>query len=287
MGSEDLIYLLCLLASIAAGKYFRQLKNADTKRLATTSCGLLLVYLVSGWAIIHPIIMVLVNAAIILYSPVFLCHRVSFVFTFGYLLFHRTSHLFGLPQPNEFNNCIVMILALKMIGAATELQDYYTERRRKKDGNDSKSPGSLVLEEHPSLRDMWDYAFCYAGVLTGPYFKLRTYHDFIYSPYPAKVDYFQVAWNRCKYIPLYALVFFALDAYCPVTYALTDEFMTDHSFVYRIFYSNPVFTVFRMRFYVAFILSEMTCIMAGVGAYPSVSKPKSGLGPSDVEALDK
>ena len=50
---------------------------------------------------------------------------------------------------------------------------------------------------------------------------------------------------------------------------------------------TPVFFNFRMRLYTGFILSECSCIMAGLGAYPVKSDPKPGQGPSKLEQLTK
>lgn len=38
-----------------------------------------------------------------------------------------------------------------------------------------------------------------------------------------------------------------------------------------------VFTLFRFRFYSAWLLAEIMCMSAGFGAYPLASKPKPGL----------
>lgn len=35
-----------------------------------------------------------------------------------------------------------------------------------------------------------------------------------------------------------------------------------------------------MRIYIGLVLSEVACIMAGLGAYPEISEPKPGKGPS-------
>ena len=48
---------------------------------------------------------------------------------------------------------------------------------------------------------------------------------------------------------------------------------------------TPVFFNFRMRLYTGFVLSECSCIMAGLGAYPVKSDPKPGQGPSKLEEL--
>ena len=66
-----------------------------------------------------------------------------------------------------------------------------------------------------------------------------------------------------------------------------STFYETTSFAYRVFYMTPVFFNFRMRLYSGFVLSECSCIMAGVGAYPEASDPKSGNGPTKYDALEK
>ena len=48
---------------------------------------------------------------------------------------------------------------------------------------------------------------------------------------------------------------------------------------------TPVFFNFRMRLYSGFVLSECTCISAGLGVYPEASEPKPGMGPTKLEVL--
>ncbi|CAG0896922.1 unnamed protein product [Cyprideis torosa] len=297
MSLEDMIYVVCLLFSIGFGHFYREIRDPQKRRMVATFTGMILVLLVSGWDIIHPIIMILVNAAIVLKCPVKISQRVSFIFTFGYLMLYRVISWFGLPQPSDFNNCMVMMLALKLIGVASENQAYY-EHLKKSQNPPPPSPSDgevplrkeriyLVLEKPPTFWDIWDYSFCYAGVLTGPYFKFRTYHDFIYKSHAYKAKHIPEVLNRIKYFPVFAAVFFIVSSYFPVEYALTEDFMTNQTFLYRIWYSNPVFLVFRMRFYVAFTLSELTLVMVGLGAYPAIAKSESAAGPTDVDALSR
>ena len=49
----------------------------------------------------------------------------------------------------------------------------------------------------------------------------------------------------------------------------------------------PMFMVFRTRLYMAWILAECMCMTIGLGAYPSLSKPKCGMGPTDLKELHK
>lgn len=41
-----------------------------------------------------------------------------------------------------------------------------------------------------------------------------------------------------------------------------------------------------MRIYIGLVLSECVCTMAGFGAYPEITKPRPGQGPSELKALD-
>ena len=68
---------------------------------------------------------------------------------------------------------------------------------------------------------------------------------------------------------------------------LEEDYYETTSIWWRLFYMTPVFFNFRMRLYTGFILSECSCIMAGLGAYPVKSDPKPGQGPSKLEQLTK
>ncbi len=69
-------------------------------------------------------------------------------------------------------------------------------------------------------------------------------------------------------------------------YVTTDEFL-ESPLWYRFFYMFPIFTIFRLRLYFAWIMSEAVCMNAALGAYPASSKPRCGYGPTDLAALDQ
>jgi len=64
-----------------------------------------------------------------------------------------------------------------------------------------------------------------------------------------------------------------------------DSFYEESSIFWRVFYMTPVFFNFRMRLYSGFVLSECTCISAGLGVYPEACEPKPGMGPSKLHVL--
>ena len=64
------------------------------------------------------------------------------------------------------------------------------------------------------------------------------------------------------------------------------EWQESSGFLWKVFYMMPVFFNFRMRIYAGFVLSECACIMAGLGAYPTISDPRPGQGPTKLDVLD-
>lgn len=62
---NDIIYVSLLLLSIAIGPFYRKIEEPRTKQWAATLLGFALVICVSGLSVLHPIIVVLVNAAVI------------------------------------------------------------------------------------------------------------------------------------------------------------------------------------------------------------------------------
>ncbi len=48
-----------------------------------------------------------------------------------------------------------------------------------------------------------------------------------------------------------------------------------------------MFTLFKLRFYFAWIIAEFSCMTSGFGVYPTCSKPQPGAGPTDLAQLKK
>lgn len=62
---NDVIYVLLLLLSVVIGPFYRKIEGPRAKQWIATLLGFALVVCVSGSSTLHPIITVLVNAAII------------------------------------------------------------------------------------------------------------------------------------------------------------------------------------------------------------------------------
>ena len=121
---------------------------------------------------------------------------------------------------------------------------------------------------------------------SGPYYRFRTFQDLYETPY-AKYAYCTADMLiRLSRVPIYVILFLFSGYLFPLDAVKNEDFYETSSFIFRVFYMTPVFFNFRMRLYTGFILSECSCIMAGLGAYPVKSDPKPGQGPSKLEALE-
>lgn len=65
------------------------------------------------------------------------------------------------------------------------------------------------LEPQPSFLDLYLYYYCHVGILTGPYFKYRTFYDWQTSKYSTRVNPLKFILNRGKTLP-FIIVLFAI-----------------------------------------------------------------------------
>lgn len=63
---DDVVYLCLLFASVASGYVVRQVEDKERRKWLSSGLGFLLVFIVSGRHILHPIICTLVNAFVII-----------------------------------------------------------------------------------------------------------------------------------------------------------------------------------------------------------------------------
>ncbi|KAL1498193.1 hypothetical protein ABEB36_009030 [Hypothenemus hampei] len=266
MNLDDIIYLSFLFFSIFFGSYYRRISNPDIKKKIGALVGFLIILTVSRVHFLHIIITILVNAVIILYLNKNVCHIVSFFFSFLYLIFFRTTIYFGIPYPPSHTNLVQMILTLKLVGLAFEVN----------------SDQSLKL----NLSDTIYYSLNYIGVLTGPYFKYQTFQDHLYKPFYRYDNYkVEVFKKLFPLVPIYAIIYLFTDYAWPLAYIESNEFQNE-SFLYRYWYIWPTFLNFRMRIYIGLTLSECVCTMGGLGVYPQFTKNQPGHGPtSNLEKL--
>ncbi|VDP19867.1 unnamed protein product [Echinostoma caproni] len=123
-------------------------------------------------------------------SPRFI-HYVAVLWCFGYLGFFRTCHHFGFAPNPPVANAVQLLITLRLIGVAFEIVDSWSVDQKLSE-NDSKQINSAERERLQLVKEMKNvnvsplglicYAYCYIGLFTGPYFKYRTFQDFVDWP---------------------------------------------------------------------------------------------------------
>lgn len=288
MNSEDKIYIYVLIVSLGIGYVFQNITNTSHKKWLSTVIGFVILILVSKLYVLHFIFLTFFVGCVIRSNRRY-CHIISFIMSFSYLVFFRSVHYLGIPSPSGHANMIQMILTLKLVGLAFEVHDNYEIKKKLKDEDTDVMDVDRYKDfPDPKLLDVFHYSLCYAGVLTGPYYTYRTYLDmFLYNKSEYKLC-FKAAIKTISYVPLYVLLYLLTSWSFPIERLYSEEFYTNTSYFYRLWYMYPTFFIFRMRMYIAFKLSEAVCIMAGIGMYPCATNPKLGSGPStNFEELEK
>ncbi|PNF42393.1 hypothetical protein B7P43_G02550 [Cryptotermes secundus] len=190
------------------------------------------------------------------------------------------TEYFGIPYPPAHTNLIQMMVTLKVVGLAFEVHNTAAAERKKGQDCNAAIAELETTEVHPSFLDIFHYTFCYIGIMTGPYYTYRTYHDWLTYPFMSYAPCKDATIQKMKYVPMFAIFFLIASAVFPLQYAVSEEFYSERSLFYRIWYITPTFFIFRMRLYVGMVLSECVCTMAGLGAYPEFTEPSAGHGPT-------
>ncbi|KAJ8730167.1 hypothetical protein PYW07_017205 [Mythimna separata] len=282
---NDFIYLSLLLFSVGIGPRYRSLGTVEAKKWVGSILGLVLIIIVSGYSALHPIASGVLGIIAIKTATVEYCHTVAFFFMFGYLFIFRLADKFGLPLSSGQTNLIEMIIVLRVVGVAFEINGSWlamgqAKKNENKEQKEVKTKDDDFLEKiDPNFEDLFHYTFNYIGLLTGPYYRYRTFDDYFRLPYSKCVDCLGFTINTMRMVPLYISLYLALSNIWPLEYILTEDHNNRH-FVYRMLYPWALFAQFRQRIYAGMTLAESVCTAAGFGAYPVQGRNRSGHGPT-------
>lgn len=283
---NDIIYLSLLLFSVAVGPYYRRIHAIHVKKWVGSILGLLLIIIVSGYSAVHPILSAILGIIAIKTATVRYCHVVTFFLMFGYLFFFRLADKFGLPLSSGQTNLIEMIIVLRVVGVAFEINGSWLAIGKVK--KEEKIQGQKNVEDrdddfleiiNPNIMDLFHYSFNYVGLLTGPYYRYRTFDDYFNLPFSKHADCFLATINTLKIVPLYISLYLGFSNIWPLEYVFTEDH-NSRNFVYRMLYPWALFAAFRQRIYAGMTLAESVCTSSGLGAYPVQGKNKSGHGPT-------
>ncbi|XP_072102444.1 lysophospholipid acyltransferase 7 [Mobula birostris] len=280
MSLEELKYVAILTGSIPIGFCLKQTGKLG-RQISATLIGFTIVAATCGLHTFHSLLCIFITWAIIRFCTRY-CYQLTLAWMFSYLLLFRMLGYLGLPSPNPFANAVQLLLTLKMVSLAAELNPVYLEALSRGRTPPGRHPLDGVM---PGLREILCYSYCYLGIMTGEKYRYRTYHDWVQNSRLPHVPSWDPLLHRLSLAPLYGLAFLLFSHLFPLDFVRTADFARS-SFAYTLLYTAALFLTFRLRFYVAWTFAEGACIASGLGAYPVSARSRPGNGPTNPSYTD-
>ena len=151
--------------------------------------------------------------------------------------------------------------------------------------NVKASKWSKNLQLEFSFFNTITYAYSFIGLMTGPYYKYRTFQDMLYQ----NGDHINTIWSallNLKLLPVLVVPYLVLKENFPLEYLESEEFLAGHGFLYSTYVVACTAWWFRWRFHIGWLLAESVCIATGLGAYPFEAQSKPGKGPTVFDCPD-
>ncbi|KAI3403463.2 ale1 [Candida oxycetoniae] len=168
-----------------------------------------------------------------------------------------------------------MILVMKLSAFGWSVHDGKQPRTSLNEYNKSRA-----IYKHPNILPYIGYSFFYASLLTGPAFDYVDYDKFMHSTLFDDVPEEKRPGRRVKrriprsgkqaFVKLlqgffWAFLLFQVPKFADLKYVFKNEFVTDHGFVYRIFYMWVLGFSYRLKYYAIWTIAEGACILCGIG----------------------
>ncbi|XP_063157292.1 lysophospholipid acyltransferase 7-like [Candoia aspera] len=283
ISSDGIVYTAFLFVPIPLGFFFKK-KGLKVKKYGAAAAGLALMLAACGIHTVHSLVTILGTWIIIKISPRY-SHHLTLGWTFSYLLFFHKFTSFKFPQTTHLTKSVQLLFTLKMVSLANEVQELI-QAKKQEVTTFTKSPMIGAIPQMPGLVEMLCYSYCYVGLMTGLFYRYRTYHDWLNQPDPSVIPTWKPLLFRLIMIPVFATSFLVISHIFPPDYVQSNAFY-ERGLGFRLFYMMPVSFVFRMRNYVTWYGAESACITAGLGAYPTSANSQSGRGPTvEYESLN-
>ncbi|XP_072106712.1 lysophospholipid acyltransferase 7-like, partial [Mobula birostris] len=161
MSLEELKYVAILTGSIPIGFCLKQTGKLG-RQISATLIGFTIVAATCGLHTFHSLLCIFITWAIIRFCTRY-CYQLTLAWMFSYLLLFRMLGYLGLPSPNPFANAVQLLLTLKMVSLAAELNPVYLEALSRGRTPPGRHPLDGVM---PGLREILCYSYCYLGIMT-------------------------------------------------------------------------------------------------------------------------
>ena len=171
--------------------------------------------------------------------------------------------------------CPLMLFTAKFSMFAYDVYDGSRLKRAlplSPDSQVSETRSRTCLLETPSLFEFYVYIFDFLGVLAGPVFHIREYLDFVYlrNDFAKIVDSWQVVWDRFSSALAIGAMFAVAGLIPQLSYAFVQT--TEHrnsALVVRLVSVQLITFASRLRYYFAWYMADIACVIAGIGYNPS------------------
>ncbi|XP_068633712.1 lysophospholipid acyltransferase 7-like [Battus philenor] len=272
MSFNDFVYFSSLILCLSLGSHYKEIDKIEMKRNYGAGLGLLVVFLICGYYIIHTFLMVYGNVLILKSCDRRYVHQISLAFTWTYLLylhFHFPSHSYMIS--------VFQILALRLVGLACELN---VVDKPKNNYRDASANADKDVPAMPEAVDILSYAYFFIGLHKGPYYRWRIFQDHFNTPFSALGDCRMVTEEKLKKAALCAVT------YCLLRSGFNTEMYEESSFYshtgmdFRYLSNIPMLLMFYLYTEIIAQLSAAVCTETGFGIYPSKCTPLPGSGPS-------
>lgn len=106
----------------------------------------------------------------------------------------------------------------QVVGLAFEVHDLYSEKKENEIVEDKVD----INNKFPTFMDIFHFAYCYIGVLTGPYYSYKTYNDYFKNGFYKYTDCKNMVLKKLAFVPLYSAVYLITTHYYPIQ-VLSDK----------------------------------------------------------------
>ncbi|CDK26568.1 unnamed protein product [Kuraishia capsulata CBS 1993] len=195
-----------------------------------------------------------------------------------------------------------MVLVMKLSSFGWSYQDgqLLISDPKKFNSNLNTYQKSRAVTNHPTFLSFVSYAFFFPALVTGPAFDYADYEKFIMTDLFEDVPQSKRPGRRRKRkIPrsgriaakkvvgglFWAALWMVLKPRLNVDMLLSQSFVTDHSFLYRIFFLWILGFVHRLKYYAVWSIAEGGCILVGIG-YNGYDKKKDKFYWNRVQNID-
>ena len=276
--SKEIQFIIIIFGSIFIGIPLRHLKKPTSRKFVPAAIGFTMVLLFCKMQAFHSLLCFIVTASLIKLRFKYLT-LASFTWLFLYLLFMGQCEHLGFKKPLDLTKTLHFVAILKLISVSCDISDF----RRKCENKEKNinTPYMSSFEYEPSLFDLFSYTYCYVGLFTGPFYTFKTFIDFTNQPSTLffKTATYKFKTNKAISMLISALLFFLIPKITNYKLLITSEY-SDNPFYYRLLYPFLFLLETRFKFYSVWLGAELAFQSLNLGAYPEVTMPKPGCGPT-------